>query len=228
MSQADPHHIAPVDSVTNLVPVGALRRGIREVVRKQHPEVDDEGFITEEQFMDCQLKYIQPLITEEVGDIGELEEEVVDSLHKREIISTNVDEEIEEHVTLGQFLADKIASFGGSWTFLITFGLLLFIWIGINVASFFKAPFDPYPFILLNLVLSCIAAIQAPVIMMSQNRLNEKDRTRAEHDYQVNLKAELEIQHLHEKMDHLLTQQWRRLVEVQKVQLEVLKELREK
>jgi uncharacterized membrane protein len=223
----DQPHIAPLDPATNLVPVAALRRGIREMVRRRHPDIGDEGFITEDEFMSCRLEYIQHLIEDEVGEIGELEEEVVESLHKREIISTNVDEELDEEITLGQRLADRIASFGGSWTFLISFFGFFLLWMAVNIVGIMKQPFDPYPFILLNLVLSCLAAVQAPVIMMSQNRLNERDRSRAEHDYQVNLKAELEIRNLHEKMDHLLTSQWSRLVEVQKIQLELLKEIRE-
>jgi uncharacterized membrane protein len=225
----DSHLIAPVDPVTNMVPLATLRRGLREAIRSKNPEISEDGFITEEQFLKYRLDYLHDLMHDEVGELTDLEQEVVESLSKRELISSNVEEEIEETVTLGQHLADKIASFGGSWTFLIIFFVFLAVWMFLNVIRLGgKEPWDPYPFILLNLVLSCLAAIQAPVIMMSQNRLNEKDRTRAEHDYQINLKAELEIQHLHEKMDQLLTQQWRRLVEIQKAQLELLREIRDR
>ena len=122
-------------------------------------------------------------------------------------------------------MADKIATFGGSWTFLICFAIFLFIWIGMNSLVLVLRPYDPYPFIFLNLILSCLAAIQAPIIMMSQNRQEAKDRIRSQHDYQVNLKAELEIRHLHEKVDHLLSHQWSRLVQIQELQLELLSEL---
>ena len=98
-------------------------------------------------------------------------------------------------------------------------------WVGVNSAVLFWRPFDPYPFILLNLVLSCLAAIQAPIIMMSQNRQEARDRMRAEHDYQVNLKAELEIRHLHRKVDQLLTHQWQRLLEIQRIQMELMEDL---
>lgn len=122
-------------------------------------------------------------------------------------------------------MADKIATFGGSWAFLICFGVFLLIWILINSVALLWRPLDPYPFIFLNLLLSCLAAVQAPIIMMSQNRQEAKDRIRSEHDYQVNLKAELEIRHLHEKVDHLLSHQWERLVKIQELQLELLADL---
>ena len=133
--------------------------------------------------------------------------------------------QFERKWTLGERLADRIAEFGGSWTFLICFGVFMLIWITANSLILFWRPIDPYPFILLNLVLSCLAAIQAPIIMMSQNRQEAKDRLRSQHDYQVNLKAELEIRQLHEKVDHLLVHQWERLVEIQEIQLELLSEI---
>lgn len=108
------------------------------------------------------------------------------------------------------------------------FAAFLLIWIGINATVIFWKPVDPYPFILLNLLLSCLAAIQAPIILMSQNRQEEKDRLRAQYDYQVNLKAELEIRQLHEKMDHLLSHQWERLAQIQEIQIDLLEELRRK
>jgi uncharacterized membrane protein len=114
-----------------------------------------------------------------------------------------------------------VAEFGGSWTFILSFFFVLLLWIGVN-AALLARPFDPYPFILLNLVLSCLAAIQAPIIMMSQNRQEDKDRMRSENDYRTNLKAELEIRHLHEKMDYLVLHQWQRLLEIQELQLELM------
>jgi uncharacterized membrane protein len=139
-----------------------------------------------------------------------------------EPLSKNVDQEYERQFTLGDRIADAVASFGGSWPFIIGFFVFLMIWMAINSAVFFWRPYDPYPFILLNLVLSCLAAVQAPIIMMSQNRQGEKDRLRAENDYQVNLKAEIEIRRLHEKIDHLLLHQWQRLLEIQQLQLAVM------
>jgi uncharacterized membrane protein len=122
-------------------------------------------------------------------------------------------------------LSDKIAEFGGSWKFIITFGGVIVVWVVLNAVLLLDRGFDPYPFILLNLILSCLAALQAPVIMMSQNRAEARDRLRGENDYKVNLKAELEIRHLHEKMDHLLRRQYNRLFEIQQIQIELLEQL---
>jgi len=164
------------------------------------------------------------MLESEKGELSSLDQEVLESLRQHELLASNVDAEFEQEWTLGERLADRIATFGGSWTFLLIFGAFLAGWIIMNSVVLYRRPVDPYPFILLNLVLSTLAAIQAPVIMMSQNRQEAKDRIRAQHDYQVNLKAELEIRHLHEKMDHLLSHQWERLVEIQQIQLELLAE----
>ena len=171
-------------------------------------------------------QYVLSLIEEEKGELSYLEKEVLDSIAKHEILATQVDERYESGLTFGQRLSDRIAQFGGSWRFIILFGTILFAWVLINSIALFFKPFDPYPYIFLNLILSCLAAIQAPIIMMSQNRQEEKDRLRIMHDYQVNLKAELEIRQLHQKLDHLLSNQWERLVEIQEVQMELLTEMR--
>jgi uncharacterized membrane protein len=171
---------------------------------------------------------VQSLLEDEKGELTTLEQEVVQSLREHEIVSANIDATFDEKLSFGDRLADKIAAIGGSWRFIIGFGVFLLLWITANSVVLFWRPADPYPFILLNLILSCLAAIQAPIIMMSQNRQEAKDRMRAEHDYRVNLKAELEIRHLHEKIDHLLLHQWERLVEIQQVQLELLNELSDK
>jgi uncharacterized membrane protein len=129
-------------------------------------------------------------------------------------VSRNPNLEEEERLTFGQRIADKVASFGGSWTFIIIFGVILAVWVFINSAALFSKHFDPYPYILLNLFLSMIASVQAPVIMMSQNRLSAKDRLKSDLDYEVNLKAELEVAHLHRKVDHIyerLEEHWARL-----------------
>lgn len=171
------------------------------------------------------MKYIQSLLESEKGELTTLDHEVLESLQRHETLSSNVDAEFKKDSTIGEKLADGVASFGGSWRFIIIFASILVIWIGLNSILLLKKPFDPYPFILLNLVLSCLAAIQAPVIMMSQNRQEAKDRLRSKQDYRVNLKAELEIRHLHDKIDHLLSHQWERLVEIQQIQIDLLSEL---
>ena len=139
----------------------------------------------------------------------------------------NMDEDENNQLTFGQRIADKVALFGGSWTFIISFFLFITIWIVSNVIFLNQKTFDPYPFILLNLILSCIAAVQAPIIMMSQNRQEEKDRLRAKKDYQVNLKAELEIRKLHEKVDELMIQQHEKIMEIQEIQINLMKQILE-
>ncbi|MDR3567432.1 MAG: DUF1003 domain-containing protein [Syntrophobacteraceae bacterium] len=150
---------------------------------------------------------------------------IADGVH----ISRNVLKEHEEKLTPGQRLADRVAAFGGSWPFIILFMAVLVAWIAINslILARWNHTFDPYPYILLNLVLSMLAAIQAPVIMMSQNRHSEKDRIDAAHDYEVNLKAELEILSLHQKLDILREKQWSDLLAVQKEQTQILTHLME-
>jgi len=121
----------------------------------------------------------------------------------RSQVTRNVNEEVEERLTFGQRIADKVATFGGSWTFILTFGAIMFVWVLLNTSALLRPHFDPYPYILLNLVLSMLAAMQAPIIMMSQNRQSTKDRIQSDMDYQVNLKAELEVAHLHHKLDRM-------------------------
>lgn len=169
-------------------------------------------------------KYIASMIADDIDPIGEMEKTVLRSVRERDTLTDKVEEK-DTSLTLGQRIADKVASFGGSWTFIISFGLFIFVWISANVFILANKGFDPYPFILLNLILSCIAAIQAPVIMMSQNRQEEKDRERARKDYMINLKSELEIRILHEKIDHLMMHQQQELLEVQQVQIEMMKEI---
>jgi uncharacterized membrane protein len=157
--------------------------------------------------------------------LKKLHDIVTATMQEEELIVQNLLHPAEEIMTRGQRISDKVARFGGSWSFIIVFGVVLFFWILFNVFAPLRAIFDPYPFILMNLILSTIAALQAPIIMMSQNRQEEKDRKRAENDYLINLKSELELRNLHRKMDLLMEEQMTRLVEVQAVQLRLLEEL---
>lgn len=210
-----------------LIPTLMLREPIAELIRKEHPDWSSEGYICREDLNRFRAQYVKDVLESEKGDLSTIEEAVIKSLKEEDLISRNVNTEFEGKLTLGQRVADKVADFGGSWKFIIIFGVVLFVWIAINSIVLIWRPFDPYPFILLNLILSCLAAIQAPVIMMSQNRQEAKDRLRAQHDYQVNLKAELEIRNLHEKIDHLIFKQWQRLLEIQEIQTELMGELTE-
>jgi uncharacterized membrane protein len=212
-------------SEPQMLPAGLIRPLIVEEIKKQYPDWKPEGYICHSDLNRFRSEYIQGLLQSEKGELSSLDQEVLDSLKRHETLASNVDDEYEKTFSLGERLADRLADFGGSWTFIVIFGGVLLGWIVLNSSVLVTRPFDPYPFIFLNLILSCLAAIQAPVIMMSQNRQEAKDRRRSQHDYQINLKAELEIRHLHEKLDHLLSRQWERLVAIQQVQLDVLSEI---
>jgi uncharacterized membrane protein len=209
----------------DLVPGTALRDVVAQQILHDYPDWSQEKFICRPDLNRYRGEYVHSLLESEKGELTSLENEVLTSLRNHETLAKNVDSEFEGEWTLGERLADRIATFGGSWIFLILFGFFLLVWISINSFILYAHPPDPYPYILLNLILSCLAAIQAPIIMMSQNRQEAKDRLRSEHDYQVNLKAELEIRHLHEKLDHLLSHQWERLAQIQEIQLELLAEI---
>jgi uncharacterized membrane protein len=205
-----------------------IRPSVVETIKKKYPEWSSRDVICLPCLNHLRADYVQDVLETERGELSALEEEVVKSLRDQELLSENLNTEFESKLTFGERVADNVAKFGGSWRFIITFAVVLVLWIGVNSVVLILRPFDPYPFILLNLVLSCLAAIQAPVIMMSQNRQEAKDRLRAEHDYRVNLKAELEIRHLHAKMDQLLTHQWSRLLQIQQIQVELMEEIVDK
>jgi uncharacterized membrane protein len=202
-----------------------IRPSLAEFIKKRVPNWDDKAFICQNDLDEFRKDYVKEVLEDEIGELSELDREVIESLHQHEILSSNISKQFETKLTFGERLSDQIASFGGSWRFIILFGAVLFGWIILNAIFLLNRGFDPYPFILLNLILSCLAAIQAPIIMMSQNRAEVRDRMRAENDYKVNLKAELEIRHLHEKIDHLLQRQYNRLFEIQQIQIELLQEL---
>jgi uncharacterized membrane protein len=201
---------------------------LEALIVKENPEWTDKCTICHEDLNRFRRVYVQNLVKEERGKIESLEQEVINSIHESELLAVNPVQTYAEKISIGDSIADKVAKFGGSWSFIITFFSILISWIVINTIVLLSRAFDPYPFILMNLILSCIAAIQAPIIMMSQNRQEVKDRIRSENDYKVNLKAEIEIRTLHEKVDHLLLDQWSRLMKSQEVQLEMLEELSNK
>jgi len=192
---------------TEVLPAELIRPAVAEIIRGAFPGWSSKAFICYNDLNRFRTQYVQDSLKQERGELSSLETDVVRSLHEQELLSRNVNAEFDRETTFGERVADRVASFGGSWTFIMIFGAVLLVWITVNSLVFLLQPFDKYPFILLNLVLSCLAAIQAPVIMMSQNRQEAKDRLRAEHDYRVNLKAELEIRHVNAKIDLLLTHQ---------------------
>jgi uncharacterized membrane protein len=202
-----------------------IREGIFTLIKRDYPGLSPADYISIDELNRYRRLYLTSLIVQEKGEQKLLDKAVMNAIQNNSILSENIQDEKEGELTLGQKMADKIAVLGGSWTFIIVFFSFILVWILINAWTLLYQPFDPYPFILLNLILSCLASIQAPIIMMSQNRQEQKDRVRGEHDYQINLKAELEVRLLSEKIDHLLVHQNKKLLEIQEVQTDYLEDL---
>ena len=202
-----------------------IRHSLLHMMQKDFPNISHNSYVSVSELNNYRERYITEYLTREVGELNELEKTVLNSLTSNATLTDKLDGDDKQALTPGQRVADKVATFGGSWTFIISFGLFIMVWILINIYWLANRGFDPYPFILLNLILSCLASIQAPVIMMSQNRQEEKDRTRAKNDYMINLKSELEIRTLHEKLDHFVMDQQQELLEIQKVQIEMMNDI---
>jgi uncharacterized membrane protein len=215
-------------SVRNGTIGDVVRPSLADFVRKKAPQFDAKSFICFDDLGKFRRDYVKEVLEDEIGELSVLDQEVVESLQEHEILSSDISKQFERKLTFGERVSDRMAEFGGSWKFLILFSAVLVVWIAVNGVFLATRAFDPFPFILLNLILSCLAAVQAPIIMMSQNRGEARDRLRAENDYKINLKAELEIRHLHEKIDHLLRRQYNRLFEIQQIQIELLEELGQK
>jgi uncharacterized membrane protein len=215
--------------LSELIGSGSIRSQLRELIKRSYPQWSGEdGMISVEIINRFRNEYVQNLLEEEKGELSHLEMDVMKSINNKDILSAKLEREPAEVITFGQRISDKIALFGGSWKFIISFGAVIFLWISLNTYFLLKKPFDPFPFILLNLILSCLAAIQAPVIMMSQNRQEAKDRNRSQNDYKINLKAEIEIRQLHEKIDHILINQAQKLFEIQQIQIDLMEQLLKK
>ena len=210
--------------VADKVAAKIVRNPILSLIQKDFPDFKEDGFLSINELNLYREKYISNYLSVEIGELSNLENKVVDALKENVSLVSTVEDEIGFR-TFGQKIADKVAAFGGSWKFIILFGFFILVWITANIYLLLNKGFDPYPFILLNLILSCLAALQAPVIMMSQNRQEEKDRERATKDYMINLKSELEIRMLHEKLDHLIMHQQEELIEIQKVQIEMMNDI---
>jgi uncharacterized membrane protein len=207
------------------LPSHLLRESVVELIRHDHPEWQPGGMVCAADLHRYRMELVEDMLAAERGELSELDAEVVAALKQQELLTADVNREYDERVTPGQWVADRVARFGGSWVFILSFAAVLAVWIFVNSTTFLAGHFDPYPYILLNLVLSCLAAIQAPVIMMSQNRQEAKDRLRSEHEYRVNLKAELEVRQLGTRLDLLVGRQWRHLMEIQQVQMDLLEEI---
>ena len=208
-----------------LVSGAVVQETLTELILHYHPQWSSDAFICHSDLSRYSTDYVKSLLESERGELSSLETEVLESMRQHELLAMNVDVESEKTWTFGERMSDRMADFAGSWTFLICFGIFMAAWIIMNSLVLYWRPVAPFPYILLNLMLSCLAAIQAPIIMMSQNRQEARDRLRSQHDYQVNLKAELEIRHMSEKLDHLLSHQWERLVQIQQVQIQMVAQL---
>jgi len=226
---ATAHHLCQVcgkpTPFAELVPGDVVRPGIVERTVKAFPNWSSQGYICHPDLNRFRADYIQWLLEKEKGELSSLEQSVIDSMARHETLASDVEAEFQKELKLGERLADRVADFGGSWVFISLFAAFILVWMGVNSWLLATRSFDPFPYILLNLILSCLAVVQAPIIMMSQNRQEARDRLRAQNDYRVNLKAELEIRHLHEKLDYLIRNQWERLMEVQQIQIELMNEL---
>lgn len=198
-----------------------VRKPILDLICKDYPQFTTDCKLAISELNVYRQKYVASFLAKELGELTQLEETVLGSMQSKQTLVEKI-EDAQEDLTTGQRLADRVASFGGSWKFIISFAVFITFWIGVNALAY---AFDAYPFILLNLILSCVAALQAPIIMMSQNRQEEKDRSRAKKDYMINLKSELEIRMVHEKLDHLIMHQQQELIEIQKVQIEMMNDI---
>lgn len=210
--------------ISKRISAKTIRGSVLELIKKDHPDFDDNHYLSIDELNDYREKYLANMMQDQLGELSDLDKTVLESLNEKKLISDQLEDQSVPD-TYGQRIADKVATFGGSWTFIISFMTFLLMWIAFNAFVLLNKGFDPYPFILLNLILSCLAALQAPVIMMSQNRQEEKDRERAKKDYMINLKSEVEIRLLHEKIDHLIIHQQQELLEMQKIQLDTMKDL---
>ena len=212
----------------DMMPIELVDDALLEFMRKKYADWSSHGFICVTCLNRIRSEYVEAVLEAEKGEISALEEEVIRSLKEEDLLARNINQAYDEQLTLGERVADKVAEFGGSWKFIICFGGTIVLWITINSILALRRPFDPYPYILLNLVLSCLAAVQAPIIMMSQNRQAKKDRIMVDHDYRTNLKAELEVRQLNRKVDQLLMHNWQRLLDIQRVQTELMEEIARK
>lgn len=206
----------------------SLRPAVQDFIKTIKQDIGDDSYISYTALNELMRAYVATLTAEEIRSHQALALKVQERYDNDEVLKP-INPNIEPVApTFGERLADRIADFGGSWKFIIIFLSILVGWMAMNVVFLYNKGFDPYPFILLNLVLSCIAALQAPVIMMSQNRQEEKDRMRSENDYLINLKAEIGIRSLHQKMDLLLGEQIKTLYEMQAKQFAMLQDIEAK
>jgi uncharacterized membrane protein len=206
-------------------PLNMVRDSILNLAKESYQNINENGYICDDDLKILRTKFIENNLKAHKGDLSKLDEMVINSLKEYDLVTENINKKFEKKLSFGEKIADKVALFGGSWKFIIIFILFIVFWMTYNTISLFRNPVDPYPYILLNLILSSLAAIQAPVIMMSQNRQSQKDRMQSDDDYLTNLKSELEIRQLHIKLDQFMKNQWDQLLEIQQIQIDLAEEL---
>ena len=209
-----------------LVQSAALRPTLNAHIAARHPDTwNDSSRACRDCLAKERLSFLMARLAQERGELSEVERETAQMAASHQTLAADIERQFEASSTAGQRVADRVAAVGGSWPFVLSFLAVLLIWVVFNSFFLRQEAFDPYPYILLNLFLSCLAAVQAPIIMMSQNRVSARDRMQADQDFRVNLKAEIEVSSLHEKVDHLLHSQWQRMVELQEMQIDLLNDL---
>ena len=209
---------------SSMRPTAIVSGAVRSTFATSGSGWETAGWVCLDDLRKARQQTIEEMIGEEKGELSELDKSVLESLAASETVTSNPEDEYDKVIGYGDRLADQLADFAGSWTFILAFAACLLVWIIFNSFALLVQPFDPYPYILLNLILSCVAAMQAPLIMMSQKRQEEKDRLRSENDYRINLKAELEIRRLHEKIDHHQLTQWEHLSKIQETQMDLARD----
>jgi len=209
----------------NAVAASLVQPNIEALIKKRKPDWSSDGFLCNACLNSFRTQFVREQMEQERGELSALEHEVLETLHKSESVVEDLNREFDKSLSFGERLADRVAAVGGSWGFVMGFGAVLIIWVIINTIVLMSGAFDPYPFILLNLFLSMLAAIQAPIIMMSQNRSAIRDRMQAELDFKTNLKAELEVRAIDEKLDQLLHSHWARLMEIQELQMQMMQDM---
>jgi uncharacterized membrane protein len=209
----------------DLVPAERIPASIVDIIVKEYPEWSPEGYICRADLDRIMIQYVRDVVEHEKNGYASLEGTINNDIRVEDHLPKNENVEYEKSMTFGEHISDTLAGFAGSWTFLLVFAGLLFLWVILNSYILLSRPFDPYPYILLNLVLSVIAAVQAPVIIMSQNRQEARDRLHAERDFQVSIHTDAEIHRLHKKIDFLMANQGQKLLEIQNIQIELIEEL---
>lgn len=208
-----------------IVPAESVPETIADLIRKKCPGWSSGSHICRTDLDRFRAQYVGDVLKKERTELTVLESAIKQTMKDHDLLAKNINIEFDRQLSFGERLSDRFADFAGSWTFIISFTGMMLLWVIVNTFIIMTKPFDPYPYILLNLVLSAVAAVQAPIIIMSQNRQESRDRLNAEHDYRVNLHSEMEIHQLHKKIDHLLFNQGQRLLEIQKIQVELMENL---